>query len=47
MERLLVLRLDSVGVTAEAWLNGVPLARSGPAAGAVTVAIGEDVDAEC
>ncbi|MDO9072270.1 MAG: hypothetical protein Q7U73_03315 [Rubrivivax sp.] len=41
MERLLVLRLDSVGVTAEAWLNGVPLARSGPAAGAVTVAIHE------
>lgn len=41
MERLLVLRLDSVGVTAEAWLNGVPLARSGPVAGAVTVAIHE------
>jgi hypothetical protein len=41
MERLLVLRLDSVGVTAEAWLNGVPLARSGPASGAVTVPIHE------
>lgn len=41
MDRLFVLRLDSVGVTAEAWLNGVPLARSGPAAGAVTVAIHE------
>lgn len=41
MERLLVLRLDSVGVTAEALLNGVPLARSGPGAGAVTVPIHE------
>lgn len=41
MERLLVLRLDSIGVTAEAVLNGVPLARSGPAAGAVTVPIHE------
>lgn len=41
MERLLVLRLDSIGVTAEAQLNGVPLARSGPAAGAVTVPIHE------
>lgn len=41
MERLLVLRLESIGVTAEAVLNGVPLARSGPAAGAVTVPIHE------
>ncbi|MDP2007579.1 MAG: hypothetical protein Q8K45_18055 [Rubrivivax sp.] len=41
MERLLVLRLDSVGVVAEAVLNGVPLARSGPTAGAVTVPIHE------
>lgn len=41
MERLLVLRLDSVGVIAEAQLNGVPLARSGPTAGAVTVPIHE------
>jgi hypothetical protein len=41
MERLLVLRLESLGVTAEAVLNGVPLARSGPAAGAVTVPIHE------
>ena len=41
MDRLLVLRLDSVGVTAEAQLNGVPLARSGPAGGAVTVPIHE------
>ncbi len=28
MERLLVLRLESHGVAAEAWLNGVPLART-------------------
>jgi hypothetical protein len=41
MERLLVLRLESVGVVAEASLNGVPLARSGPQAGATTVAIHE------
>jgi hypothetical protein len=41
MERLLVLRLESIGVVAEAVLNGVPLARSGPAAGAVTVPIHE------
>ncbi len=41
MDRLLVLRLDSIGVVAEAQLNGVPLARSGPTAGAVTVPIHE------
>lgn len=41
MERLLVLRLDSIGVVAEALLNGVPLARSGPGSGAVTVPIHE------
>jgi hypothetical protein len=41
MERLLILRLESIGVVAEAVLNGVPLARSGPAAGAVTVPIHE------
>lgn len=41
MERLLVLRLESLGVTAEALLNGVPLARSGSGAGAVTLAIHE------
>jgi hypothetical protein len=41
MERLLVLRLESIGVVAEALLNGVPLARSGPTAGAVTVPIHE------
>jgi hypothetical protein len=41
MERLLVLRLESIGVVAEAVLNGVALARSGPVAGAVTVPIHE------
>lgn len=41
MERLLVLRLESLGVTAEAWLNGVPLARTGPGQRAVTVAVHE------
>jgi hypothetical protein len=41
MERLLVLRLESIGVVAEAVLNGVPLVRSGPAAGAVSVTIHE------
>ena len=41
MERLLVLRLDTIGVTAEAQLNGVPLARCGPGGGAVTVPIHE------
>lgn len=41
MERLLVLRLDSVGVVAEAWLNGVPLARTGPQPGAMTVPVHE------
>ena len=29
MERLLVLRLESIGCTAEAWFNGVPVARVG------------------
>jgi len=41
MERLLVLRLESIGVVAEALLNGVPLARSSAAGGAVTVPIHE------
>jgi hypothetical protein len=41
MERLLVLRLESIGVVAEASLNGVPLARSSAAGGAVTVPIHE------
>lgn len=41
MERLLVLRLQSVGVVAEAWLNGVVLARTGPEKRAVTVAVHE------
>jgi hypothetical protein len=41
MERLLVLRLESGGLAAEAWLNGVPLARSLPGAPAVTLPIHE------
>ncbi len=41
MERLLVLRLESVGVVAEAWLNGVALARTGPDKRAATVAVNE------
>ncbi len=30
MERLLIMRLEAVSCTAEAWLNGVPIARVGP-----------------
>ena len=41
MERLLVLRLESVGVAAEAWLNGVPLARTGAGQRAMTVPVHE------
>ncbi len=41
MERLLVLRLESVGVNAEAVLNGVPLARTGPTRRVVTLPIHE------
>jgi len=41
MERLLVLRLESLGVAAEAVLNGVPLARSDPTGRAVTLPIHE------
>lgn len=41
MERLLVLRLESVGVAAEALLNGVPLARTSASARVVTVPIHE------
>ncbi len=41
MERLLVLRLQSAGVAAEAWLNGVPLARTLADAPALTVPIHE------
>lgn len=41
MERLLVLRLESIGIAAEASLNGVPLARTGDAQRAVTVPIHE------
>ena len=41
MDRLLVLRLESVGVVAEAFLNGVPLARTGPGMGLVTLPVHE------
>lgn len=41
MERLLVLRLETLGVAAEASLNGVPLARTTARGGAVTVPIHE------
>lgn len=41
MERLLVLRLEAVGVVAEAALNGVPLARTSASARAVTLPIHE------
>ena len=41
MERLLVLRLESVGVVAEALLNGVPLARTSAARRVVTLPIHE------
>jgi hypothetical protein len=41
MERLLVLRLETIGVAAEASLNGVPLARTPARGGAVTVPIHE------
>jgi hypothetical protein len=41
MERLLVMRLESIGVVAEASLNGVPLARTSAQARAVTVPIHE------
>jgi hypothetical protein len=41
MERLLVLRLESAGVAAEAVLNGVPLVRSAGGAPAVTLPIHE------
>ncbi|MDE2566881.1 MAG: hypothetical protein KGL50_13935 [Burkholderiales bacterium] len=41
MERLLVLRLQSAGVAAEAWLNGVPLARSVADGPALTLPIHE------
>ncbi len=41
MERLLVLRLESIGVVAEALLNGVPLARTSAARHVVTLPIHE------
>jgi hypothetical protein len=41
MERLLVLRLETVGVVAEALLNGVPLARTSATRRSVTLPIHE------
>ncbi|MBP6765231.1 MAG: hypothetical protein KA141_09550 [Rubrivivax sp.] len=41
MERLLVLRLQSVGVAAEALINGVPVARTGPGLPVAAVPIHE------
>jgi len=41
MERLLVLRLESLGTVAEAVLNGVPLGRTGPLQRVLTVPIHE------
>jgi len=43
MDRLLVLRLRSAGIGAEAWLNGIPLARTGKAGGDVTLPVHEFV----
>lgn len=43
MDRLLVLRLRSLGVAAEAWLNGVPLARTPKAGGDVCLPVHEYV----
>jgi len=41
MERLLVLRLESVGCTAEAVLNGVPLVRVGAGRSVATLPVHE------
>ncbi len=41
MDRLLVLRLEAVGCVAEAWLNGVPLARVGPEMPVITLPVHE------
>lgn len=41
MERLLMLRLEAQGCTAEAWLNGIPLARVGADGAARTVPVHE------
>ena len=41
MERLLVLRLEALGCTAEALLNGVPLARVGGAQRVITLPVHE------
>jgi hypothetical protein len=43
MDRLLVLRLRSAGIAAEAWLNGIPLARTGKSGGDVTLPVHEFV----
>ncbi len=43
MDRLLVLRLRSAGVAAEAWLNGVPVLRTGKAGGDACVPVHEYV----
>jgi hypothetical protein len=41
MERLLLLRLRSVGCAAEAWLNGVPVLRTPAGGGAVSLPVHE------
>jgi len=43
MERLLTMRLESVGLAAEASLNGVPLLRTAPGGGAVSCPVHEYV----
>lgn len=43
MDRLLVLRVRSIGVAAEAWLNGVPLARTPKQGGDCCVPVHEYV----
>lgn len=41
MERLMVMRLTALGCHAEAWLNGLPVARVGPNDPAVTLPVHE------
>lgn len=41
MERLLLLRLRSVGCAAEAWINGVPVLRTPAAGGALSLPVHE------
>ena len=43
MDRLLVLRLRALGATAEAWLNGVPVARTPKGGGDCCVPVHEYV----